>query len=1331
MNKKQFNLWNSLAAWGVFVVALVTYTLTLEPTASFWDCGEFIASSYKLEVGHPPGNPVFQLIARFFSMFTGAENAAVAINWMSGLCSAFTIFFLYLTIVFLAKRLFKPAEDGSWSKGNAIAIIGSGVVGALAYTFSDTFWFSAVEAEVYAMSSLFTALVFWVMTKWYEDADKPHADRWIVLVFFLMGLSIGVHLLNLLTLPALVFLYAYRKREQLEYTFWQLLGILAASFLVLGFLVFLFIPYLPKIAAGVDLFFVNSLGLPFNSGAAVFMVLLLAACFLLLFRTQKTGRYWLNLITLCFTTLVIGFSIFSVVIIRSSVKTPTNEYQPDNPYTLVRYLSREQYGSAPLVYGPYFGAELDPVQRYTEGTYWAPVGDKYIQAPSPSEPNYAAADKMLFPRMWSPYNDHPSYYVDNYMPGTSYMGEDGYQHYTKPSMLENLAFFVDFQLNWMYWRYFFWNFAGRQNDIHGPQPNELYGNWESGIGPLDRAMLGDQSDFPEGLKNNPGKNHYYMLPLLLGIFGLVFQFARDRRGAWLLFLMFFMTGIAIVLYLNQPPMQVRERDYAYAGSFYFFAAWIGLGVAAVYAFLQDVLKGRFAVPTAAAAGLLSLGVPVLMAAENWDDHDRSNRYTAVEMACNYLNSVGKNGYLVTHGDNDTFPLWYAQEVESVRTDVRILNTSLLGTDWHIDQMLYAVNESAPLKLSIPHEQYLYGTNEAVYVGPAYADRIFVKTARGYEKAKFNDTALIADAVAAFVKQNNYYMLVDYDDYGKPVYQQLPVFPCRSVVVPVNRANVVSSGILPAALVDEWVGNGDGELTEDEMEKIPASITLTLPSGSLHKPALFLLDLLANYEWDRPLHMLPYGSDFNVGQDNFMMYTGYSSVLTPFNKKATKLVEHPDGTVEDITYESTKAYSDMLYDRVEKVFKWDALSREDYYADYQNHYTFLASSSQRYLFYRVAYSLIGAGQWEKALDVLEKCFASVPESQYPYDTIYSDFASNNQVVFNLIGQCYDIAAGAEDDAVCRRATALGDRIAGRYGLALADGARATRGRSPLFRKQGDYGEELFYLSYLLTQHAALPREDTVAFDKMAFRVDGALRDHLSGYDPYPGGGVQMARGFVRLCGEGNLTAVDSFYIRRLAPQYNRVLMTDPALNYEALKTQYAYAGYLMPEEIFDEPEYGTNWLDETQVKALKASFLVKAQQCRVSGSEELDGYLAMVEGMVSKNWFSIEDVLPALDAQKEMLLAARGSSLDDLYEVYSICSMLDGLWTPRDYRTYGDAVFGQAKATWQSIQRVGEDYRGEYEKYFQSITQRLKDLGFLTDRQLTSFKASAPSGGYYR
>ena len=1318
MDKKQFKFWNLLTALAVFVVSLVTYTLTLEPTASFWDCGEFIASSYKLEVGHPPGNPFFQLIARFFTLFTGPAHAAVAINWMSALCSALTIFFLYLTIVFFAKRLFKAREDGTWSLGSSIAIMGSGAVGALAYTFSDTFWFSAVEAEVYAMSSLFTALVFWVMTRWYEDADKPHADRWIVLEFFLMGLSIGVHLLNLLAIPALVFLYAYRKREKEELGFWQLIGLLAGSFVLLGLIYFVFVPYFPKTAAWFDRIFVNSFGLPFNTGAVVFVLLLLALCFFLLFRSQKKGQYYLNLVMLCFTTLVIGFSIFSVVVIRSSVKTPTNEYQPDNPYTLVRYLSREQYGSAPLVYGPYFGAELDPEERYREGTYYTPIGDKYIEAPSPTEPNYADADKMLFPRMWSPYNDHPSYYVDNYMPGSKVTGPDGYVRYTKPSQLTNLYYFFDFQLNWMYWRYFFWNFAGRQNDIHGPQPNDLYGNWESGIGPLDRWMLGDQSGFPEDLKNNPGKNHYYMLPLLLGILGLMVQFARDRRGSWLVFLMFFMTGIAIVMYLNQPPMQVRERDYAYAGSFYFFAAWIGLGVAALYAWLQDALKDKHAVPTAVTVTVLTLGVPVLMAAENWDDHDRSHRYTAVEMAYNYLNSVGENGYLVTHGDNDTFPLWYAQEVESVRTDVRILNTSLLGTDWHIDQMLYAMNESAPLKLSIPHVQYLYGTNEAVYVGPAYADRIFTRSGNKYVKAEFADVLPVREAVDAFVKQNNYWFRTGYGN----TYQELPVFPCRKVEVPVNKANAVASGIVPEALVDELYGDGDGKASREEIEKLPDSIVLTLPSGTLHKPALFLLDLLANYEWDRPLHMLPYGSDFNVGQDNYMMYTGFSSVLSPLNRQSG--------------YESTKAYADYLFDRAENLFTWKALSREDYYVDYQNRYTFLASSSQRYFFYRVANVLIHAGETEKAVDVIEKCIACVPESQYPYDTIITDFATNDQVVSNLVSLCYEAALGAaeaEDTATALRASALGDRLAARYGAELSANAPATRSSASLARFQGDYGEEIFYLAYELLENSDLPREDSAAFDKVFDQVGRTLADHLHDYAPYPGAGVDMTHPFIRLTGEKMLYARDSLFIRGLAPYYAGVIARDPAPTYDFLKTQYGYIGYLIPEDVFGDEQYGTNWLDGKQAASLKKSFGQKLSECLTATPDELEEYLSMVELLSDKQWISGTEAVRAINIQKDILKASRGDSIEDFYDVYSICAMLDGLWDARDYRTYNDAVFRQAKATWRYVQdaiALEPEYRDEYENYFFSIADRLVQLKFLSQRQVATFRSSAPTGGYY-
>ena len=474
MNIRTFTLWNRLTAAMVFAISAVVYLLTIEPTASFWDCGEFIASSYKLEVGHPPGNPVFQLFARFFTMFTGPEGAAIAVNAMNAVLSALTIMFLYLTIVFFAKRLMAYDPMNGCSLGKGITIFGSGAVGALAYTFSDTFWFSAVEGEVYAMSSLFTALVFWAMTKWYDQADSPYANRWIVLISFLMGLSIGVHLLNLLAIPALVFMFYYKKREHGHYGPVQYLMIFLLSVVILAVILFGIIPYLPKIAAYFDLFFVNVLGLPFNSGAVFFMVALLGVCFWGLFRTMRQQKVFLNTALLCLTMIVVGFSLFSIVIIRSSAKTPTNEYQPDNPFTLVRYLGREQYGSNPLVYGHYFDADFDIRQT----KYWAPMGDKYINADGPGDVIYDPEGKMLFPRMWSSDDKHVKFYK-------SYMSQTGGKN-RKPTFIENLSYFFDYQLNWMYWRYFMWNFAGRQNDIHSPTPGDIFtGNWESGIAPLD------------------------------------------------------------------------------------------------------------------------------------------------------------------------------------------------------------------------------------------------------------------------------------------------------------------------------------------------------------------------------------------------------------------------------------------------------------------------------------------------------------------------------------------------------------------------------------------------------------------------------------------------------------------------------------------------------------------------------------------------------------------------------------------------------------------------------------------------------------------------------
>ena len=962
MDNRKFTFWNRIAASLTFLVAAVTYLMTIEPTASFWDCGEFIASSYKLEVGHPPGNPVFQLFARFFTMFTDGAHAAVAVNAMNAICSALTILLLYLTIIFFAKRLIKTDEKGNYSVAKAIAIFGSGAVGALVYCFSDTFWFSAVEGEVYAMSSLFTALVFWAMTRWYEQADSPYANRWIVLISFLMGLSIGIHLLNLLAIPALVFMFYYKKRENGHYSLWEYIKIFLVSVVILAVILFGIIPYLPKTAAYFDLFFVNTLHLPFNSGAAFFMAALLGACFWGLFRTMKKQQVFANTVLLCFTTIVIGFSLFSIVIIRSSAKTPTNEYQPDNPFTLVRYLGREQYGSNPLVYGQYFDAPYD----IESTTYWAPLGDRYIKAEGPGKINYEASGKMLFPRMWSGSDQRHIAFYESYMDGKGH-NVPGAQH-KKPTFMQNMRFFFDYQMNWMYWRYFMWNFAGRQNDIHSPAPGDIFaGNWESGIPIIDEIRLGDQSEAPGYLKDNKGKNHYYMLPLLLGIIGIFFQFARDKRGCWLTFLMFFMTGIAIVIYLNQPPYQVRERDYAYAGSFYSFTIWIGLAVAAIYSMAEEFLDRKkvqnltWRTVLSAVILVATLGVPALMASENWDDHDRSNRYTAVEMARNYLNSVGPDGILVTHGDNDTFPLWYAQEVEEIRPDVRIANTSLLGTDWHIDQMKWASNESSPLDLKVGPRQYLYGTNEFVYI---YDTR---------------DTVLpLSDVMRVFRHPDAKLPLSS----GKMV----DYIMSRKFTIPVNKENVLKYGILDEKYAD----------------LIPDQITLTIPKDKdyLTKPEIFMLDLLSSYNWDRPINLLSMGGDINVGLKEYLMYEGFSYKFVPVRNK-TKSTDIGFADAED------------LYDKMKNVFSWDALKRTDYFVDYQNYYTFCGVLSQRNLFVNAAKEMLKIGDKARAIELLDMCQECVPEENFPLDLTYLGF-SNEYMVIDMIETYYD--AGAPDKAM---------------------------------------------------------------------------------------------------------------------------------------------------------------------------------------------------------------------------------------------------------------------------------------------------------------------------
>lgn len=954
MTEKSFKKWNTSTSLVVLAIATATYLLTIEPTVSFWDCGEFIASSYKLEVGHPPGNPTWQIFAKIFTLFVGPEHAAAAINACSAICSALTIYFLYLTIVFFARRLVSRKE---YSVSYIIAICGSGAVGALAYCFSDTFWFSAVEAEVYAMSSLFTAIVFWAMTRWYDEADQPHSSRWIILICFLMGLSIGVHLLNLLSIPAIVFLYFYRIRENSSYSFKELCGIFILACLILAAILFGIIPFLPKAAAYTDLLFVNVFGLPFNSGAITFMLALFLALFWGLFNSLKHSKVVVNTVLLCVTTIIVGFSLYATVIIRSNAGTPMNENKPDNPFTLMSYLARDQYPKGPIVYGEYYGADYDIVEK----DYWTRMGDRYVKGSS-IDVRYTPESKMIFPRMWDNRDDS---YIAVYK---SYIGENGIKvrgcNDLKPTFIQNLIFFFDYQVNWMYWRYFLWNFAGRQNEIHSPMPGDIFkGNWECGIGFIDRLRLGDQSDAPAYLADNKGKNHYFMLPLLLGLIGMFFQYSRDKRGCWLNFLMFFMTGIAIVIYLNQSPFQVRERDYAYARSFYFFSAWIGIGcLAFVQKILDRINDTRWEKGIAAVTVCAGMGIPALMATENWDDHDRSNRYTAPELAYNYLRGVGENGILVTHGDNDTFPLWYAQEVEGFRTDVRIVNTSLLGADWHIDQMKYASNESAPLNLALGKRHYMQGENEYVLIYDA-RDSIYP----------------LADVMKVFRHPDAKIPLTngEYADY----------IVSRRFSIPVNKENVIKYGILDEKYAD----------------MIPSEIVLTIPEGKngVTKPELFLLDLLSNYKWDRPLNFLSAGGDLQVGIKDYLMYDGFTYRFVPIKNK-TNLSER--GFTD----------TDELYRKMTSLYTWNTLKRTDWFVDYQNLYTFCGVMSQRGIFASVAMEMVEAGEYDMAVEILDKCQSVIPEENFPLDIIMYGLSNERDLICMI--EAYYLAGEPEKASV---------------------------------------------------------------------------------------------------------------------------------------------------------------------------------------------------------------------------------------------------------------------------------------------------------------------------
>ena len=927
---KNFKQLNNIVGWLTFLVAAITYLLTIEPTASFWDCGEFITTSFKLEVGHPPGAPLFMIMGRFFNLFASSPSkVAIMVNTMSGLASAFTILFLFWTITHLSKKLIKA--DGEYTLGQTIAILGSGVVGALAYTFSDTFWFSAVEGEVYASSSLFTALVFWAILKWEDEADEPYANRWIVLIAYLMGLSIGVHLLNLLAIPAIVFVYYFRKYKATRN---GILISLLVSLVILGVIMYGIIPGVITIATWFELIFVNGMGMPFNSGAVIYALILVSALvYGILYTIRRKLILW-NTVLIGIVVILIGYSSFAMIVIRSSANPPMDQNNPDNVFALLGYLNREQYGDRPLVYGQYYNTPLD---KYVDDKpYYIEKNGKYVVADMRQKPVYNSSLCTIFPRMYSREEGH----IEQYKQWAAITGrkvsvtdEDGQSKtIVMPTFFENLTFFWRFQVNQMYFRYFMWNFAGRQNDLQS-QGEITNGNWITGINFLDSIRLGDQSKLPQEFRDNKARNKYYMFPFILGIIGIIFMYNRGIQGKkdlWSVFLLFFMTGLAIVIYLNQAPLQPRERDYAYAGSFYAFTIWIGIGVLALYEGLKKYAPDTVSAGIASILALLL--VPTIMAAENWDDHDRSNRYTCRDFGANYLNTCAPNGVIFTNGDNDTFPLWYNQEVEGVRTDMRVCNLSYFQTDWYIDQMKSKAYQSEPLPISFNHDQYVQGKRDVVYLmeDPRLKGAVELKKALDFVKDEDPRTKLEQADGAAYIPSKKLFLVVD-----------------KAAVIR-NKA-----------------------VDPQDYDKIVDTLKIDLSSKRyITKDELMVLDMIANNNWERPIYFaITIGRDKYINLQDYFQLEGLAYRLVPIK------------TTSDSGLNIGRVNTRLMYPHVMDAFKWGNMNNPKVYIDENNARMMM---NIRNTFDRLAETLVAEGQNEKAIKVLDRCNELIPNNVVAYN-----------------------------------------------------------------------------------------------------------------------------------------------------------------------------------------------------------------------------------------------------------------------------------------------------------------------------------------------------------
>ena len=1030
---KQYKLVNNVLGWLTFFVAAFVYCSTIEPTASFWDCPEFITTGYKLEVGHPPGAPFFMLTANLFSQFASdPSQVARMVNTMSALLSATTILFLFWSITHLARKLILK----DWSEmtlGKLIAIQASGLVGALIYTFSDTFWFSAVEGEVYAYSSAFTAIVFWLILKWEDHADEPHSDRWLVLIAYMTGLSIGVHLLNLLCLPAIVLVYCYRRFPHIELK-GSLLA-LVGSFVLVAAVLYGVVPGIITVAGWFELLFVNTLGCPFNTGEIIYIVLLvaiviwaiyesyvdksfkrqnisfvlsvgmlgipfrgmtwgaailglviLAAIYFGLNYRKKIGKELVPVVTarfkntalLCMLMLMIGYSSYAVIVIRSAANPPMDQNSPEDVFTLGSYLSRDQYGDSPLLYGQAYTSQVAYdvdgnmcVPKHKEGAaIWqrkekASKGEKDSYFVVSHKDKLIYAQNMLFPRMHS--SAHAGAY-ENWMGGV----EGTQVPYDRcgepvmvkmPTQMENIRFFLSYQCNFMYWRYFMWNFAGRQNDIQGNGEPE-HGNWITGISFIDDWMLGDQSKMPAELKANKGHNVFYCLPLLLGLIGLFWQAWRGQRGIrqfWVVFFLFFMTGLAIVLYLNQTPQQPRERDYAYAGSFYAYAIWCGLGVLAIYDMLKKKLKGND-VAVAGVVGVACLLVPIQMASQTWDDHDRSGRYTCRDFGQNYLMTLQDKGnpIIFTNGDNDTFPLWYNQETEGVRTDARVCNLSYLQTDWYIDQMKRPAYDSPSVPITWPRIDFCSGTNDYIEVRPAMKQQLldFYREYPKEARAAFGDEPFEVKNIMKYWVRSK-----DNDTH---------VIPTDTLYITIDKEAVRRSGMMMAS------------------DTIPDRMVISLAGKrAIYKNDMMMLEMLAQCNWERPLYVATtVGSDnyMNLG-DNFVQ-EGLAYRITPFNTKA------PGAKNFD---------TEKVYNNVMNRFKWGGLDKSGLYIDET---VMRMCYTHRHLLAQLAMQLIAEGQNAKAEKVLRKAERVLPEYNVPYT--FMSGAADMARAYALIGKKADAA-----------------------------------------------------------------------------------------------------------------------------------------------------------------------------------------------------------------------------------------------------------------------------------------------------------------------------------